>query len=64
MKRYLSLTEVAQLLGVSKSAISSYNMPEPDVMVGHARGWTRESIEAWNNARPRRGVGGRPKKSQ
>lgn len=60
---YLSLTEVAQLLGVTKGALARYKLPEPDVTVGAARGWLRETIEEWNSSRPGKGAGaGRPRK--
>lgn len=32
-ERYLSVTEVAQLLGISTAAVSAYRLPEPDVTI-------------------------------
>lgn len=61
MKRYLSLTEVAQRLGVTKGALARYKLPEPDVLVGSIRGWSEQTIDDWNAARPRHG--GRPRKT-
>ena len=61
MKRYLSLTEVAQRLGVIKGALARYKLPEPDVLVGSIRGWSEQTIDDWNAARP--GHGGRPRKT-
>jgi predicted DNA-binding transcriptional regulator AlpA len=61
MKRYLSLTEVAQRLGVTKGALARYKLPEPDVLVGSIRGWSEQTIDNWNAARP--GHGGRPHKT-
>ncbi|MEJ5922300.1 hypothetical protein [Bifidobacterium thermophilum] len=57
-EHYLSVTEVAQLFGISSAAVSAYRLPEPDAMIGRTRGWRRETIETWNAARPGRGVGG------
>lgn len=57
-ERYLSVTEVAQLLGISTAAVSAYRLPEPDATIGRTRGWKRQTIETWNAARPGRGVGG------
>ncbi|KFI65713.1 helix-turn-helix transcriptional regulator [Bifidobacterium cuniculi] len=59
-ERYLSMTEVAARLGITKGALMTYRLPEPDVIVGHAKGWKPETIDAWNAARP--GHGGRPRK--
>jgi len=62
-ERYLSMTEVAQRLGITKDALANYKLPEPDVIVGRARGWHAETIDKWNAQRPGRGVGGgRPRK--
>ena len=61
MKRYLSLTEVARRLGVTKGALARYRLPEPDVLVGSIRGWSEQTIDEWNAARP--GHGGRPRKT-
>ena len=61
MKRYLSLTEVAQRLGVTKGALARYKLPEPDVLVASIRGWSEQTIDDWTAARP--GHGGRPRKT-
>lgn len=61
MKRYLSLTEVARRLGVTKGALARYKLPEPDVLVGSIRGWSEQTIDEWDAARP--GHGGRPRKT-
>lgn len=64
-ERFLSMTEVAQLLGISTGALAGYKLPEPDACIGRTRGWKQETIDAWNAARPGRGVGGgRPRKKQ
>ena len=60
---YLSLTEVAARLGITTGALARYKLPPADVTVGRTRGWSEETIDAWNAARPGRGVGGgRPRK--
>lgn len=62
-RRYLSMTDVAERLGITKGALARYKLPKPDVLVGRARGWSEKTIDAWNAARPGRGVGGgRPRK--
>ena len=58
---YLGIKQVSARLGVANAA--SYDLPEPDVMIGRTRGWLPETIDRWNAARPGRGVGGgRPRK--
>lgn len=59
--RYLSASEVAERLGISRSAISRYRMPAPDAIIGTTRGWTTDTIDTWNTNRP--GRGGRPTKN-
>jgi len=57
--QYLSLQDVADRLGVSRNSVAKYNLPEPDVVVGSGinapRGWSAETIDAWNASRPGRG---------
>jgi predicted DNA-binding transcriptional regulator AlpA len=48
--RYLSLTEFAARIGVT--SLSKYRLPAPDAMIGGTRGWTAETIDAWQAARP------------
>ncbi|HQV17789.1 XRE family transcriptional regulator [Gordonia sp. (in: high G+C Gram-positive bacteria)] len=50
--RYLSASEVAERLGIDRSAISRYKMPEPDALIGKTRGWLPETIDEWNANRP------------
>ncbi|RBQ00057.1 hypothetical protein CRD59_00925 [Bifidobacterium xylocopae] len=59
-RHYLSLTQVAQQLGISKSALAGYKLPPPDATIGTIRGWEPHTIEAWDSQRP--GHGGRPRK--
>lgn len=64
---YLSMGDIAEMLGVAHNTIRKYRsegrLPEPDAMTGPTPGWLPETIEAWQLARPGRGVGGgRPPK--
>lgn len=64
-EHYLGVTQVAERLGITTGALLSLHLPDPDVTVGCTRGWKPETIDAWNTARPGRGIsGGRPKKSR
>lgn len=55
MQRFLSRPEVAEHIGVKPDTMNRYRMPEPDAMIGRLAGWTVETIDAWNAARPGRG---------
>ncbi|MCI1984812.1 MAG: hypothetical protein LKJ47_08640 [Bifidobacteriaceae bacterium] len=57
---YLSFTEVAERLGITKGGLGNYKLPTPDALIGKTRGWLPETIDQWNAARPRHG--GRPRK--
>lgn len=60
---YLSFTQLAERIGVKTGALGHYRLPDPDAPIGRTRGWLPETIDAWNAARPGRGVGGgRPRK--
>lgn len=63
MERYLSRAEFAERIGVLTGTLSRYKLPEPDAMIGSTRGWTAETIDAWNASRPGKGtaVGSQPK---
>lgn len=61
MERYLSRAEFAERIGVLTGTLSRYKLPEPDAMIGSTRGWTAETIDAWNAARPGKGAGVRQK---
>ncbi len=62
-EHYLSLSDVARRLGITTAAAAQANLPDPDVTVGKARGWSPETIEAWLPTRPGRGTGGgRPRR--
>ena len=54
-KHYLSTTEVADRIGVTRGSLSNLKLPPADVTVGTVRGWTEKTIDEWNAARPGRG---------
>lgn len=54
-ERFLSLKEVAELIGVKPATLARYRLPEPDAFIGQTRGWRQATIEKWNAARPGRG---------
>lgn len=50
---YYGVTTGAQLLGITKvSFVQRHPQPVPDVMIGKTRGWTAESLLAWDKATP------------
>ena len=53
---FLSITQVAEHLGVAASTLSRYKLPSPDATIGTTRGWTPETIDNWNASRPGRGA--------
>ncbi|WP_027500105.1 helix-turn-helix transcriptional regulator [Rhodococcus sp. UNC363MFTsu5.1] len=55
-ERFLSITEVAERLGIDRSAASHYKLPEPDAWIGKTRGWRASTIDEWNAKRPGRGA--------
>jgi len=64
MLRYMSLTEIADYIGVKPATLGRYKLPEPDAMIGSTRGWNEANIYGWNANRPGKGAGaGRPKKT-
>lgn len=58
-QRFLSMNEVAELLGVSVNTVKSYvlkdlaGFPAPDAIIGQHRGWLPQAIKDWNYNRPR-----------
>ncbi|MFT4299309.1 MAG: hypothetical protein QM597_06725 [Aeromicrobium sp.] len=61
MIRYLSYSDIAARLGITTGGLGSADLPEPDALIGRARGWLPETIETWVANRPGRG---RPRKPQ
>ena len=51
-RHYLSTTEIAERLGITRGALSSLTLPKPDVTVGTVRGWSEKTIDTWNAQRP------------
>ncbi len=63
VERYLGVKQVAERLGITAGGLLNLRLPEPDAYIGRTRGWKPETIDAWNAARPGRGVGGgRPRR--
>lgn len=54
-ERFLSTTEVAARLGITRAAVSKYDLPQPDAMIGAIRGWLPETIDHWQAQRPGQG---------
>lgn len=54
-KHYLSTTEVAERIGVTRGSLSNLKLPAPDVTIGTTRGWSEKTIDKWNAERPGRG---------
>lgn len=54
---FLSINEVAELLGISVNTAKSYVLkdlfPAPDARIGKQKGWLRKTIKDWNYNRPR-----------
>lgn len=55
MIRFLSRKQVAERIGVKPDSLANYKLPPPDAMIGDTRGWTAETIDEWNAARPGKG---------
>lgn len=55
MIRYLSRGEFAERIGVNPGALSRYNLPEADAVIGTVRGWLPETVDAWHANRPGKG---------
>ncbi|WP_026645580.1 helix-turn-helix transcriptional regulator [Bifidobacterium sp. AGR2158] len=62
-ERYLGVKQVAERLGITPGGLLNLKLPKPDAYIGRTCGWKAETVDAWNAARPGRGVGGgRPRK--
>jgi len=57
VKVYLSVTQVADRIGLALNTIKAYSqdtprrMPNPDAMIGRVKGWKAETIDAWHERR-------------
>ena len=67
MTAMMTITEVADRLGVKPETVRSYRarglMPDPAAVYGQSPVWTPEAIEAWIASRPGQGVGGGGKRT-
>jgi predicted DNA-binding transcriptional regulator AlpA len=54
---YLSVTEVAERIGLAVNTVKAYSqntprrMPNPDAMIGRVKGWSAATIDAWHARR-------------
>lgn len=63
----VSVTEIAEMLGVSRQRVNQLveaygDFPEPEARLAIGRVWRRSSIEQWAEAHPR--LPGRPRKDR
>lgn len=57
---FLSTTEAAEFLGITKAAfLKRRPAPPADAMIASYRGWTKETLRAWDKTIP--GPGPRPR---
>ena len=53
--KYLTTSEVAQQLGITRSTVAAYSsrgqMPEPDVVYGRTPLWKEVTISRWTKSR-------------
>lgn len=61
--KMLDLKAVADMIGVSYATVRRYRsqdptFPDPDIVLGQTPGWLPDTITAWQDARPGKGVGG------
>jgi prophage regulatory protein len=69
MHHLVGLTEIAEILGVSKQRVTQLardyeDFPTPEVELAGGRIWRRSAIESWVRRHPARAPGRRPKTSQ
>lgn len=44
---FLSVTEAAQYLGISRQHFTYSNPPEPTARIGKTQGWSKEVLDEW-----------------
>lgn len=65
--RFLNRAQLAERIGVAPSALSRYNLPPEDAIIGPVnddgtlpkgtvRGWLEPTVDEWNSNRPGRGA--------
>lgn len=55
-QHYLSISDIARLLKVTRATASVYKLPEPDATIGRTRGWKETTIKRWAARRPRKPI--------
>ncbi len=50
-KHYISYTDIAKFLGVTKGSLGNTKLPDPDVYISNTRGWDKVKIEEWAKTR-------------
>lgn len=55
--RYLSLTDMANILGIRTTVMANYHLPFPDVYIGNTRGWSTKTFEKWCSRHSKVGKG-------
>lgn len=52
---FLGVGEFADRINVTRNTLNKYRLPKPDAYIGDIRGWTTETIDAWQANRPGQG---------
>jgi predicted DNA-binding transcriptional regulator AlpA len=52
---YLTVPEFAERIGVVRGAMNRYKLPPEDARIGAIRCYLPQTIDAWNERRPKRG---------
>lgn len=55
MHVFLSATEAAERVGITRVSLYKRGLPEPEAMIGQHKGWLPETIDAWEATIPGRG---------
>jgi predicted DNA-binding transcriptional regulator AlpA len=51
-RHYLDRAEFAERIGVTVRTLAGYPLPVPDVQVGNRKGWSPNTVDAWQARRP------------
>lgn len=47
-KKYLSASEAAKFLGITRDGFYKRTPPPPDVLIGAIKGWSKDTLRAWD----------------